>query len=99
MRSRKTKDTWIQLIESYRSSNLTQREFCRRESISFSTFKNWMYKLKKEPTQPTWEKLELTHETNTLPRITLETKNIKVHIHQAIDKSAMHDLLTMLKSL
>jgi len=43
--------------------------------------------------------LKQTHETDTSPRITLETKNIKVHIHQAIDKSAMHDLLTMLKSL
>jgi len=52
MQSRKTKDTWIQLIEAYRLSNLTQREFCKRESISFSTFKNWMYKLK-ERTHPT----------------------------------------------
>ena len=39
-RTERTKQ-WVKHIEQWRSSGLTQRAYCTRESIGYATFKRW----------------------------------------------------------
>ena len=58
---------WERSFQKYRSSGLTQEEFCRREKLNVGTFRTWLYRLRKEGTslvrvevKPSISKVEAT---------------------------------------
>ncbi len=40
-------DEWNRIIADYKTSGLTQRNFCQQRDIAYSSFTNWLIKLKK----------------------------------------------------
>lgn len=40
-------DEWMQLLEKYEQSGLTQKEFAAQENLSLSTLQYWLYKRSK----------------------------------------------------
>jgi hypothetical protein len=45
---RRTSQDWLTLIESWRTSDLTQKEFCSQHSIAYSGFHYWFKKFKED---------------------------------------------------
>jgi hypothetical protein len=45
-RVRLGREHWSGIVEEYEESGLTQREFCERRGIRFTTFRNWLYRLR-----------------------------------------------------
>jgi hypothetical protein len=45
-RKRRTKSEWTEILNRFRSSGLTTREFCRREGLSLSSFQRWRSRLR-----------------------------------------------------
>ncbi len=45
---RQGRDYWQALIAEFSESQMTQKEYCQQNNISFSTFANWKSKLEKE---------------------------------------------------
>lgn len=43
--SRKSADEWQVFITSFKSSGLTQSEFCRKNNLNLSAFNKWLNKL------------------------------------------------------
>ncbi len=44
---RRTNDEWRRIIADYKTSDMTQRDFCQQRNIAYSSFTNWLMKLKK----------------------------------------------------
>lgn len=40
---------WARRIEEWKSSELTQRAYCKQHAISYETFKGWRQRLRQEP--------------------------------------------------
>jgi hypothetical protein len=45
-RKKRGRESWIRLFEEWLSSGLSQRRFCERREISFSTFCYWRRRLR-----------------------------------------------------
>lgn len=45
-RARLGREHWSGIVGEYEESGLTQREFCERRGIRFTTFRNWLYRLR-----------------------------------------------------
>jgi hypothetical protein len=43
---------WVQRIEEWKSSELTQRAYCKQQAISYETFKGWRRRLCHESNRP-----------------------------------------------
>ena len=43
---RKSRAHWIELMSSYESGDLSQREFCKRHAVAYSTFGYWRKRLR-----------------------------------------------------
>ncbi len=46
-RRRRSADEWAKIINRYRRSGLTQREFCEREGVSTGALQHWLYRAPK----------------------------------------------------
>ena len=44
---RRSASEWRRIIANYKTSGLTQRDFCQQQDIAYSSFTNWLIKLKK----------------------------------------------------
>jgi len=44
---RRSASEWRSIITDYKTSGLTQRDFCQQRDIAYSSFTNWLIKLKK----------------------------------------------------
>ena len=44
-RKRRTESDWTDILRRFESSDLTIREFCRREGLSLSSFQRWRSRL------------------------------------------------------
>jgi len=44
-KSRRTQDDWRQLMTEYEAGELTQRQFCERHHVAYSTFCYWRKRL------------------------------------------------------
>ncbi len=54
---RHSRDDWMQLMDDYETSGLTQREFCECQQLAYSTFCYWRKRLSSdsvcaEPAEP-----------------------------------------------
>lgn len=45
------KEQWIELINEYKRSGLTQKEFAARHQVSHNAVQFWLYKLRREADQ------------------------------------------------
>jgi hypothetical protein len=43
--TRRSESDWTQILRRFESSGLTNREFCRRERLSLSSFQRWRSRL------------------------------------------------------
>jgi len=39
-------DYWADVVGEFAATGLTQREFCERRRLKFTTFRNWLYRLR-----------------------------------------------------
>jgi hypothetical protein len=46
--TKRNSQEWFSLIESWQSSNLTQKEFCVQRSVAYGAFHYWYKKARKE---------------------------------------------------
>ena len=44
-RKRRSESDWTEILRRFESSELTVREFCRREGLSLSSFQRWRSRL------------------------------------------------------
>ena len=44
---RRSASEWRSIITDYKTSGLTQRDFCQQRDVAYSSFTNWLIKLKK----------------------------------------------------
>jgi len=64
-RSHRSADQWEALLNRFEQSNLTIKDFCKKENISRGTFSRWRIKLLKESGLPGF--IELHPTVNSSP--------------------------------
>jgi len=57
---RKPRAKRLELIKEFEQSKESQAEFARRHRVPVSTFRNWLYQLRQEPTEEEVRFVELT---------------------------------------
>jgi len=55
---RRSTGEWHSIIADYKTSDLTQRDFCQQRDIAYSSFTNWLIKFKKLTTDFSAENTE-----------------------------------------
>ena len=45
-KTRHSRDEWMRLMDEHKASGLTQREFCQRRQLAYSTFGYWRKQLR-----------------------------------------------------
>lgn len=43
---RKSREEWVELMAAYEAGDLSQREFCKRHDVAYSTFGYWRKQLR-----------------------------------------------------
>jgi len=43
---RKSRDQWVELMAAYEAGDLSQREFCEKHDVAYSTFGYWRKRLR-----------------------------------------------------
>jgi hypothetical protein len=101
MRKSKTDQQWNDIIDKYRSSGLTQQVFCTKESISIHTLRSRINTKNKNQQTPTpWAELKLDSLGIINPGwITIESKDITIHINHQIDNDVIKSIITCLHCL
>lgn len=69
---------WRSIIADYKTSGLTQRDFCQQQNIAYSSFTNWLIKLKKLTTDLSAE--------NTEPALFIDVLADKPLLHDSINE-------------
>jgi len=105
---------WIARMCEFGESGMTQEEWCKSHSISYSTFRYWLSKLKKdaeaESQQASWLKVDMsagneiaTIKIPEIPKnigsINIRFDEFTVELQEGCDPQRVFGVLQMLKSL
>ena len=107
------KDTsikWFNKVESYRSSNLSLKEWCEKNNIVHSTMRSWVTKYNKanktiENSEKTksnnWASLHIPNNSlessNSNPSIILEINSIKITVPPNFNPSDLENIIRIIK--
>ena len=100
---RRTSQAWRSLIESWKNSNLTQKEFCAQQSIAYSAFHYWFKKFRAEQELPKTSsgfatvKIRAKKPVENYGAVLVElvlTDGRRVNFYKGIDVHFLRDLLS-----
>lgn len=97
-RPRRSRCEWERLIIQQEESGQTQKEFCRRQRISFGSFKWWRNQIKracKEECLPSFVEVKQLQDSHS-PCFEIERHGTFVRVPQHFDKAALANLLEVL---
>lgn len=99
---RRTTQAWRELIESWKTSDLTQKQFCAQQSIAYSAFHYWFKKFRGEEelagASPGFASIKITPHTPVVKHGAVLVELVlpdgrRVNFYQGIDVSFLRDLL------
>lgn len=100
---RRTTQAWRELIQSWQTSDLTQKQFCAQQSIAYSAFHYWFKKFRAEKELPKistgFATVKITankpveNQGSVLVEVVL-TDGRRVNFYQGIDVHFLRDLLS-----
>jgi hypothetical protein len=98
------RDYWQQQISNWRSSGLSQNEYCRRNAIALTTFCYWKTKRNKEETaQPTFFPLTLPESSSGASEAGLKllvgSRQFQILLKEDFSPTALKKLITVLEQL
>ena len=95
------RDSWQQQISNWRSSGLSQNEYCRRNAIALSTFCYWKSKINKEETaQPTFFPLTLPASSSEAGlKLLVGSRQLQILLKEDFSPTALKKLITVLEQL
>lgn len=100
---RRSSQNWRELIEAWQASDLTQKQFCARQSIAYSGFHYWFKKFREEKSSagrpsrfvPVKITSNRAMENNSTMRIELVLPNGKsVKFYGSVDERLLRSLLS-----
>ena len=100
---RRNAKAWHELIESWQTSDLTQKQFCAQQSIAYSAFHYWFKKFRAEQELPktssgfTTVKIRAKKPVENYGAVLVElllTDGRRVNFYKGIDVHFLRDLLS-----
>ncbi len=107
MANRRSDQEWMAIFQQYENSSLTQREFCRQNKLSPSTFfaKRRLLQLSSESRQSGFVRAEVIEQTThyqltkpVLANMTLSINDIELSIPQGTPAGYLAELIGALQS-
>lgn len=98
------KEQWLQRIEEFHSSGLTQVSWCQQQNVKISTLRYWLKKLREEEASgntPEWVELQVTERVmnSSDASIKIHVGPYRVEISEGFAPSALLDVLKTLSVL
>jgi hypothetical protein len=99
---RKTSQDWLSLIEAWKASDLTQKEFCSQHAIAYSGFHYWFRKFREDKPLsapgPAFIPVKITSPGSThIPQATIELvmpDGRRVNFPQGVEVGFLRALLS-----
>jgi hypothetical protein len=99
---RKTSQDWLSLIEAWKASDLTQKEFCSQHTIAYSGFHYWFKKFREDKSLSSpgsaFIPVKITSPGSThIPQATIELvmpDGRRVNFHQGVEVEFLRALLS-----
>ena len=105
-----TRIKWFNKVESYRSTNLSLKEWCEKNKIVHSTMRSWVTKYNKanktiENSENTktnnWASLDIPNNSlesiSSNPSIILEINSIKITVPPNFNPSDLQNIIRIIK--
>lgn len=87
-----------EIIARYRRSGLTQREFCDREGITFSSLQSWLYKRSRGPSEgPRFIEVTPSKPAATTATIELRLGGVRIMLPTTISDERIANLIVTLE--
>ncbi|WP_034328700.1 IS66 family insertion sequence element accessory protein TnpA [Alkaliphilus transvaalensis] len=106
MKLNKNREIWINRVEEYNSSNLTQKAWCENNGVNVSALRYWIRNLSEESsiesaTTPSsgFEFASVSITQDSSPTVTLEIQDVKLSIAIDYDEVLLLKLIKTLKKL
>ncbi len=94
------REMWKRRIEDFRSSELTQREYAKRNGIAVNTLQNWLRKLKQEPEtslQVEWLEVKTAAPAKKASAMVLEINGVRIVVTEDYDPAFLKSVVRTLK--
>ena len=104
---RRSDQEWLELLQQYESSTLTQKEFCQKNKLALSTFftKRRSLQCSDESCQGGFVRAEVVEQTTrynvaqpTLANMILSFNHVKLSVPQGIPANYLAELINALQS-
>lgn len=102
-----TRIKWFNRVESYRSTNLSLKEWCEKSNIVYSTMRSWITKYNKanktiENTKTNnWASLDIPNNSlesiSSNSSIILEINSIKITVPSNFNTSDLQNIIRIIK--
>ena len=95
-RRKQSEKYWKDLITRWHQSGLSRREYCRRENISYWTFRDWLKKFELEKSSQLVRVPAEAYPKASSPESTIEitiNHNISIRIKKGFDGELLRKLL------
>lgn len=106
MKLNENKELWVQRVEEFKSSNLSQTTWCKEKDIKVSSLRYWLRKLDAKSVVNTdnlsdgfeFASVSITEDQTSLA-VCLEIKDVKLSITNGYDEVLLLKLIKTLKKL
>jgi len=101
---KENRELWLQRVEDFHASGLTQAQWCQKQEVSVNTLRYWLRKLKDESTDatPEWIQLNVTDKrvnSATDASIKVHIGSFQIDICQGFEQSILLDVIKTLMVL
>jgi hypothetical protein len=101
MNSKDLEALWKTRISEYKSSGLTQTEWCRRHNVSHRQLSYWLRKEKSIKSTTQWLPVQLSHQEETRPEnyINIKMGKAEIEIKQDVSTEFLSKILAAVKNI
>lgn len=96
-RRRRYAGEWAKIIDRYRRSGLTQREFCAREGVSTGAPQHWLYRAPKAAPEPKFVEVLKAEPRQKHRRAIVRVREIEVDVEADAVVELVASLLDVLE--
>jgi len=98
------RELWLQRVEGFKNSGLTQINWCEQQNIRVSALRYWLRKLKDEESSPgiqEWVQLEVPHKNtdSSDTSIKIHVGSVWIEVREGFSRTALLDVVQTLSTL
>ena len=96
-----TRDYWLQHYKSFKTQEITQREYCRNNDLGYWTFNTWKRKFDKSETETTLQEIPIKISPKSTQASSIEIvleNSLRILIPDNFSENTLKKIITVLRN-